>query len=112
MSSVDPEVQRALDFADELSDRLMSALDQIRAYTAERLSKDEDIAVKVDMNGQLVDLWLKPGVLDRKSAAMIAKEISQLTVAAGEDAAAEVARLYNQCVEIVDGKTADADEPR
>ena len=30
------------------------------------------------MNGQLQDLWLKPGILDRKTAAEIAKEITRL----------------------------------
>lgn len=101
MSSVNPEVQKALDFADKVSDRLMASLDEMRTYTADRLSEDGEIAVKVDMNGQLVDLWLKPGVLDRKSAAAIAKDISRLVATAGQDAAAEAARLYQE--------TADAD---
>lgn len=95
MSSINPEVQKALDFADEVSDRLMASLDEMRTYTADRLSEDGEIAVKVDMNSQLVDLWLRPGVLDRKSAAVIAKDISRLVAAAGHDAAAAVARLYD-----------------
>ncbi|GAB7144974.1 MULTISPECIES: hypothetical protein [Mycobacterium] len=109
MSSVNPEVQQALDFADKLSDRLMSSLDQMRTYTAERVSKDREIAVKVDMNGELVDLWLKPGVLDRKTAAAIAKDISRLAAAASEEAAAEVLRLYRES-DVLTDQTADARE--
>ncbi|MCV7200175.1 hypothetical protein [Mycobacterium angelicum] len=108
MSSVHPEVQKAMDFADQVSERLMASLDEMRTYTAERLSEDREIAVKVDMNGELVDLWLKPGVLDRKSAAAIAKEISRLVAATNEDAAAAVARLYQETT--ADEPAADVDE--
>jgi hypothetical protein len=95
MNAVDPDVRAALAYADAVQDRLSSVLDEMRSLTTERLSKDREIAVKVDANGQLVDLWFKPGVLDRRSAKDIARELTRLVIAcaaASADATGELVR--------------------
>ncbi len=85
---VHPDVRNAIDYNDAAQDRLHGHLDRMRALTVERVSRDRDIAVKVDVHGQLVDLWFKPGLLDRKPAAEIAKEITRLVTTANRDGAA------------------------
>lgn len=93
---IHPDVQDALAYADTVQDHLLGALDKMRALTRERLSEDRDIAVKVDMQGALVDLWFKPGILDRRSAKDIAREVTRLISAAGSESAAAVAELFRQ----------------
>lgn len=93
-ADVHPDVLAALEEADRLTERLLTSIEKMRSLTAEKLSKDHDIAVKVDMSGQLVDLWFKPGLLDRKDPAAIAKEVTELAAAAAQDAAAGVDQIF------------------
>lgn len=99
---IHPEVQRALDRADALTERLYSYRDKMSAITGERMSKDADIAIKVDLTGQLTDLWLKPGVLDTKSPASIAQEITELLAEVGKEVADRASELYRQAHDIAD----------
>jgi hypothetical protein len=94
MVLIHPDVKNTLLYADTVHDHLMSHIDKIKALISEGLSEERDIAVKVDMNGQLVDLWLKPGILDRKPAADIAREITRLVTTAGQEVATQVAQLF------------------
>jgi hypothetical protein len=93
-SAIHPDVEHALAESGALIERLLDAVDKMRSLTAERLSKDGDIAVKADMSGQLIDLWFKPGLLDRKDPRAIAKEVTALAVAAAQAAAAEVDQIF------------------
>jgi hypothetical protein len=94
MVVIHPDVKNTLLYADTVHDHLMSYIDKMKALVSEGLSEERDIAVKVDMNGQLVDLWLKPGILDRKPAADIAREITRLVTTAGQESATQVAQLF------------------
>lgn len=94
MAVIHPDVKNTLHYADMVYDHLLSHIEKMKAIAAERISEDRDIAVKVDMNGQLVDLWLKPGILDRKPAADIAKQITRLVTTAGQESAAQMAELW------------------
>ncbi|MDQ1250855.1 MAG: hypothetical protein QG597_5235 [Actinomycetota bacterium] len=96
MTVIHPDVRDSLAYADTVQDHLLGALDKMRSLTSERLSEDREIAVKVDASGQLVDLWFKPGLLDRRSAREIAREVTRLVTAAGADSAAAVADLFRQ----------------
>ena len=95
-NNIHPDVINTFKWVDAVQDKRLSRLDQMLAHTSEGISEDRDIAVKVDMNGQLADLWLKPGLLDRKSAAVIAKEITQLVAAAARESVETVARLFRE----------------
>ncbi|MGV0743874.1 hypothetical protein [Mycolicibacterium sp. XJ870] len=99
---IHPDVQRALDYADALKERLYTYRDKMTALTGERVSKDGDIAVKVDLSGQLIDLWLKPGLLDNKSPAAIAREITEMVTEVGADVAGQVGELYREAHDIAD----------
>jgi DNA-binding protein YbaB len=96
MTVIHPDVRDAMAYADTVQDHLLSALDKMRTLSTERLSEDRAIAVKVDAAGQLVDLWFKPGLLDRRPAKDIAREVTRLVTAAGADSAAAVADLFQQ----------------
>lgn len=96
MTVIHPEVRDALTYADTIQDHLLAALDRMRSLTSERLSEDREIAVRVDAAGQLVDLWFKPGLLDRRSARDIAREVTRLVTAAGADSVAAVDELFRQ----------------
>ncbi len=96
MAAIHPEVRDALDYTDTVQDHMLGALDKMRSLTSERLSEDRDIAVKVDMQGQLVDLWFKPGLLDRRPAKDIAREVTRLVTAAAAESAAAVSELFRQ----------------
>jgi hypothetical protein len=106
MTVIHPDVKNALLYADTVHDHLLSHIEKMKATVAECLSEDSDIAVKVDMNGQIVDLWLKPGILDRKAAAEIAKEITRLVTAAGHETAKQIASLYLAAHDLPDFDTA------
>jgi hypothetical protein len=96
MSVIHPDVAAALAYADTVRNHLLDALDQLTDLTSERLSADRDIAVKVDTNGQLVDLWFKPGLLDRKTAKEISREVTRLITDAGAASAATAQKLFAQ----------------
>ncbi|MBY6388547.1 hypothetical protein HG717_32205 [Rhodococcus erythropolis] len=102
MAVIHPDVRNTLLYADAVHDHLLSTIEKMRALAAEGISEDKDIAVKVDMNGQLADLWLKPGILDRKTAAEIAKEITRLVTTAGQQNADQVAELFRTAHELPD----------
>lgn len=102
-ASVHPDVLAVLEESDRLTERLLTAIDRMRSLQAEKLSKDQDIAVKVDMSGQLVELWFKPGILDRKDPAVIAKEVTALAFAAAQDAAAGVDQIFRESRDAADG---------
>lgn len=91
--TIHPDVRNTLTYADTVFDHLLSHIEKIRAVTTERVNEDRDIAVKVDASGQLIDLWLKPGILDKKTAAQIAKEITRLAAVAGSESTDQVAEL-------------------
>ena len=93
MAVIHPDVKNTLAYADTVYDHLLRHIEKMKGIAAERLSEDKDIAVKVDMNGQLQDLWLKPGILDRKTAAEIAKEITRLVTTAGQETADQIAAI-------------------
>ena len=96
MAVIHPDVRNTLLYADTVHDHLLSCIEKMRGLIAEGVSEDRDIAVKVDTNGQLADLWLKPGILDRKTAAEIAKEITRLVTTAGQQNAEQFAELVRQ----------------
>lgn len=109
MVEIHPDVTKSLLFADTVQDHLLTHIDKIKALTSEGLSEDRDIAVKVDMNGELIDLWLKPGILDKKTAAEIAKEITRLVTSAGQESAAQVSELFRAAHEFPDFDTVVAE---
>ncbi|BBN50909.1 hypothetical protein [Mycobacterium avium] len=109
MTVLHPDVRNALVYADTVHDHLLSHIEKMKGVLAERLSEERDIAVKVDMNGQLVDLWLKPGILDRKPAAEIAKEITRLVATAGQETAAQIAALFRAAHDLPDFDTVIAE---
>ncbi|WP_277243978.1 hypothetical protein [Mycolicibacterium obuense] len=102
MAVIHPDVRNTLLYADTVHDHLLSTIEKMRALAAEGISEDKDIAVKVDMNGQLAALWLKPGILDRKTAAEIAKEITRLVTTAGQQNSDQVAELFRAAHELPD----------
>jgi hypothetical protein len=110
MTVIHPDVKNALLYADTVQDHLLTHIEKMKAITTERVTEDHDIAVKVDMNGQIVDLWLKPGILDSKTAAEIAKEITRLVTAAGQESADQVVALYRAAHELPDVDTVVADQ--
>jgi len=94
VAAIHPDVRSTLAYADTVQDHMLTCLDKMRAVVSERLSDDRDIAVRVDMQGQLVELWLKPGILDRRLAKEIAREITRLVTAAGAESAGAVSELF------------------
>jgi hypothetical protein len=109
MAVIHPDVRNTLLYADTVHDHLLSHIEKMKGLAAERISEDGDIAVKVDMNGQLLDLWLKPGILDRKKAALIAKEIAQLITTAGQETAEQIAELFRAAHDLPDFDTVVAE---
>ncbi|MGJ6127451.1 hypothetical protein QN239_33260 [Mycolicibacterium sp. Y3] len=109
MSVIHPDVKNTLLYADAVYDHHMGYIEKMRGVLGERLSEDKDIAVKVDMYGQLVDLWLKPGILDRKTPAEIAKEITRLVMTAGQETAEQIAALYQAAHDLPDFETVIAE---
>lgn len=109
MTVIHPDVRNTLLYADTVHDHLLGHIEKMKSVLAERLSEERDIAVKVDMNGQLVDLWLKPGILDRKTAAEIAKEITRLVTTAGQETAEQIAALYQAAHDLPDFDTVIAE---
>jgi len=109
MAVIHPDVRNALLYADTVHDHLLSHIEKMKGLIAERISEDRDIAVKVDMKGQLADLWLKPGILDRKSAAEIAKEITRLVTSAGQETAEQIADLVRAAHDYPDMDTVVAE---
>lgn len=95
-----------LAYIDVVQDHLLTHIDKVKGYTAQKLSATGDIAVKLDLSGQLVDLWMKPATLDRRIAADIAKEITALITAARQEAAAAAAEIFGQADDLpaLDGK--------
>lgn len=102
MAVIHPDVRNTLLYADTVHDHLLSTIEKMNGLAAEGMSEDKDIAVRVDMNGQLADLWLKPGILDRKTAAEIAKEITRLVTTAGQQNADRVAELFRAAHDLPD----------
>ncbi|WP_099020949.1 hypothetical protein [Mycolicibacterium palauense] len=102
MAVIHPDVKNTLAYADTVYDHLLRHIEKMKGIAAERLSEDKDIAVKVDMNGQLLDLWLKPGILDRKTAAEIAKEITRLVTTAGQETAEQIAEIFQAAHDLPD----------
>ncbi|CAN7696326.1 hypothetical protein [Mycolicibacterium frederiksbergense] len=102
MAVIHPDVKNTLAYADTVYDHLLRHIEKMKGIAAERLSEDKDIAVKVDMNGQLQDLWLKPGILDRKTAAEIAKEITRLVTTAGQETAEQIAAIFQAAHDLPD----------
>lgn len=90
------DVSEVLAEADQSNERLHDARDKIRAYSGERVNKDRDIAIKVGPFGNLVKVWLKPGLLERKKPAQIAKEITGLVTDAGDEASATTTAWYRE----------------
>ncbi|WP_342314698.1 hypothetical protein LIX17_25995 (plasmid) [Mycobacterium avium subsp. hominissuis] len=109
MSVIHPDVKNTLLYADAVYDHQMGYIEKMRSVLGERLSEDKDIAVKVDMYGQLVDLWLKPGILDRKPAAEIAKEITRLVMTAGQETAEQMSALFQAAHDLPDFDTVIAE---
>jgi len=115
MAVIHPDVKNTLLYADTVYDHLLRHIEQMKGIVAERLSEDKDIAVKVDMNGQLQDLWLKPGILDRKTAAEIAREITRLVTTAGQENAEQITAIFQAAHvlpdfdEVVAANTSDDD---
>lgn len=93
---IHPDVREVLDEAERAKERMHDSMDKIRAHTSERVNKDKDIAVKVGTFGNLVKVWLKPGVLERKKPAQIAKEITGLVTDAAEEASTTTTAWYRQ----------------
>lgn len=102
MTVIHSDVKNTLQYADTVYDHLMRHIEKMKGLVAERLSEDKDIAVKVDMNGQIQDLWLKPGILDRKTAAEIAKEITRLVTTAGAETAEQIAEIFQAAHDLPD----------
>ncbi|KAA1250704.1 hypothetical protein F0Q45_08400 [Mycobacterium simiae] len=109
MAVIHPDVKNTLHYADTVYDHLLSHIEKMKATAAERISEDRDIAVKVDMNGQLVDLWLKPGILDRKPAAEIAKDITRLVTTTGHEIAEQIAEIFRAAHDLPDFDTVIAE---
>jgi hypothetical protein len=105
MTVIHPDVKNTLLYADTVHDHLLNHIEKMKRIAAERVSEDRDIAVKVDMNVQILDLWLKPGILDNKTAAEIAKEITRLVTTAGQESADQVVALYHAAHELPDFAT-------
>lgn len=78
---------------DAVSEHLGSHIEQAQSVTVTRTSEDGDVTVTVDGCGQLSDLWLQPGILDRKAAAEIATEITRLVTNAGQQIAEQMSAL-------------------
>lgn len=95
MSSViHPEVTQTLESADSRKNYLLDVMDQMRAHTVQRKSEDGDIAVRVNMNGELTDLWFKRGLMERKDPETVAREVTVLAAAASKDAVAAVHEMF------------------
>ncbi|RFZ63205.1 hypothetical protein DE4576_04846 [Mycobacterium marinum] len=110
MTVIHPDVKSTLLYADTVHSHLLGHIEKMKATASERLSEGRDIAVKVDMHGQLVDLWLKPGILDRKNATEIAREVTRLAAAAGEEIAERIAHLYRAAHDFPDFDTVMAED--
>lgn len=94
MVEMHPDTRNALAYSDSVENHFLTYLDKMRALTTKRISKDRDIAVKVDCKGELVELWFKPGILDRKTAKVIASELTRLITAATSESAEAIAELF------------------
>lgn len=88
-----------------VSEHLRGHVAQMESVSATRTSENGDITVKVDMNGQIQDLWLEPGILDRTTAAEIAEQITGLVSTAGQQTAEQVARIFQAAHEFPDVDT-------
>lgn len=71
---------------EEVAQHLRNSVVQMESIAVEQSSADGEIAVKVDLCGQLIDLRLEPGILARRTAAEIAGEITRLVTTAGQEA--------------------------
>ncbi|SLH38986.1 hypothetical protein [Mycobacteroides abscessus] len=91
-----PDVDKALNRANETVERCYDGKDKIAAYIGVSLSKDKDIAIKVGSYGQLVEVWLKPGLLHSKPIKQIEKEFNELLGKASVEASVATTKLFNE----------------
>lgn len=94
VTEIHPDVRNALLHADTVQEHLLQQLEKMRNVVAEGVSEQHDIAVKVDRSGQLTDLWLKPGILDRKTAAEISRELTRLVTVAVQESSEQILELW------------------
>ncbi|KXO94314.1 hypothetical protein [Tsukamurella pseudospumae] len=107
---VHPAVRQTLDITRDVIDLLQSAREEALASQAGVLNDDGDIAVNVDHRGALVNVWFKPGVLDRKRPARVAAEINALLATAGDASIAKSQQLITDAMKIVPTLVADLPE--
>ncbi|SHU71281.1 Uncharacterised protein [Mycobacteroides abscessus subsp. abscessus] len=101
---IHPDVQEALGEAEQAKEHMHNSMDKIRAHTSERVNKDKDIAVKVGTYGNLVKVWLKPGVLERKKPNQIAKEITGLVTDAADEASTTTTAWYREAHQLLEAE--------
>lgn len=72
---------------EDVAQHLHKSVVQMKSIAVEQSSADGEVAVKVDLCGQLIDLRLEPGILARRTAAETAGEVTRLVATAGQEAA-------------------------
>lgn len=85
---------------EEVAQHLHKSVVQMKSIVVEQSSVDGEVAVKVDLCGQLIDLRLEPGLLARKSAAEIAEEVTRLVTTAGQEAAKQAEDVFRRASRI------------
>ncbi|MEX7470631.1 YbaB/EbfC family nucleoid-associated protein [Mycobacterium adipatum] len=85
---------------EEVAQHLHESVVQMNSIVVEQSSADGEVAVKVGLCGQLIDLRLEPGILARKSAAAIAGEVTRLVTAAGQEAAKQAEDVFRRASQI------------
>lgn len=82
---VNPALNRLLEVSNEVVELLRSIQDDLGRTRAGVINEDGDIAVRVDQQGTLTDVWLRPGVVDTKSPRALASELNRLLAKAAVD---------------------------
>ncbi|WP_157517357.1 YbaB/EbfC family nucleoid-associated protein [Mycobacterium sp. MS1601] len=85
---------------EEVAQHLHKSVVQMKTIAVEQSSADGEVAVKVDLSGQLIDLRLEPGILARRTAAEIAGEVTRLVTTAGQEAAKQAEDVFRRASQI------------
>lgn len=105
--AVHPVVLRTLDVAREVIELLRAAEEQAAAVQFGARHGDGEIAVRVDDRGTLTEVWLRPGVMDRRRPAEIAAEINVLLGTLAGSGAHQARHILAEAMNSVRGLVAE-----
>ena len=91
---IHPVVQRTLDLTDIGIESMRSTRETVDSIEVNLLSPTRDLAVRVSATGEVLDIWIKPGLLDQKSTDDIARQLSKLLDSSATQSVAILSDAY------------------